>query len=239
MAARSADTPWTAEGAEKRAAVQRLFHDIAPTYDLLNSLLSFRLHHRWRAKAVRMLNLKPGDSALDVCSGTGDFLSPLRKAVGTTGRVVGSDFCLPMLDRSRAKFGEPLALADACALPFQDGKFDAVTVGWGIRNVPDIDAAHRELARVLKPGGRFVSVDMAQPRNRLVRSASKTAFRTLSPLLGKLAGQEKAYTYLPESTQRFWDRDGLARSMERAGFKQVETFDLLLGNICIHFGVKA
>jgi demethylmenaquinone methyltransferase/2-methoxy-6-polyprenyl-1,4-benzoquinol methylase len=229
---------WDAQGAQKRAAVRGMFADIAPSYDRLNAWMSLFLHRRWRARAVRMLDLRPGDRALDVCCGTGDFLAPLRAAVGPEGVVAGIDFCAPMLAQARTKSPAGLALGDACHLPVAGDAFDAVTVGWGIRNVPDIDQAHREIARVLRPGGRFVSIDMARPRNPLVRAVSELLFRTLVPRLGALFGKTQAYTYLPKSTERFWSREQLAASMERAGLTDVRMTDLFLGNLCIHYGRK-
>jgi demethylmenaquinone methyltransferase / 2-methoxy-6-polyprenyl-1,4-benzoquinol methylase len=232
------DRIWLAEGDRKREAVRQMFAEIAPRYDLVNGLMSLSLHRRWRALAVEMLQLQPGDRAADVCCGTGDFLPPLRKAIGDTGELVGVDFCPQMLERAEGKTADALALGDACGIPLQSGRFHGVTVGWGIRNVPDIDAAHREIARILAPGGRFVSIDMARPLNSVVRAVSRFAFNTLVPVLGRLFGSRDAYTYLPQSTERFWSREELAASMERAGFTEVRTRDLFLGNICIHFGRK-
>lgn len=234
------DAIWRTEGAQKRAAVRQMFSDIAPTYDLLNRLMSLNLHHRWRTFAVGRLGLTAGGKALDVCCGTGDFMVPLRRVVGSAGTVLGVDFCLPMLKAAQRKLAgaSALTLGDACALPVASERFDAVSVGWGIRNVPDIDAAHRELARVLKPGGRFVSLDMAQPRNRLVRAVSTIVCQTVLPRLGSLFGKIEAYTYLPKSTQRFWSREQLKASMEAAGLIEVRHHDLMFGNICIHWGVK-
>ncbi|HEY0867886.1 MAG TPA: bifunctional demethylmenaquinone methyltransferase/2-methoxy-6-polyprenyl-1,4-benzoquinol methylase UbiE [Fimbriimonas sp.] len=254
MPARADEAIWQTEGARKRTAVQRMFGEIAPTYDLLNGLMSLSLHRRWRAFAVGKLALKPGARALDVCCGTGDFMVPLRKAVGSQGRVVGIDFCLPMLEVAKRKLFSPpptpspsrlqrdeeggLALGDACQLPVRSGSFDAVSVGWGIRNVPDIDAAHRELVRVLRNGGRFVSLDMARPENPAVRVVSEFVFQKIVPKLGSLFGKTDAYTYLPKSTERFWTREQLAASMERAGLVDVGHRNLMLGNICIHWGRK-
>ena len=229
---------WTTEGARKRSAVQGMFADIAPTYDLINSILSFALHHRWRRSAVATLQLKRGDRALDVCCGTGDFLIPLRKAVGVDGFLVGMDFCQPMLDRAQAKVTENLSLADACNLPVANEQFDGVSVGWGIRNVPDIDQAHQELTRILKPGGRFVSLDMAIPTNKLMRRASEIVANKVVPRIGALVGKTTAYTYLPKSTQAFSTREQLAASMQRAGLIDVRYRDLLFGNVCIHYARK-
>lgn len=229
---------WQTEGTSKRNAVQGMFAEIAPTYDLLNSVMSLRLHHRWRAYAVRKLNLKAGENALDVCCGTGDFMVPLQKAVGDKGKVSGIDFCLPMLQVAKQKNHPSIALGDACQLPVQSNSFQGVSVGWGIRNVPDIDGAHRELFRVLKPGGRFISLDMARPRNALIRFPSEFITNSLLPRLGAIFGKTKAYTYLPKSTQGFKSRRELQTSMEAAGFTQVGFKDLFFGNICVHWGQK-
>lgn len=216
-----------------------MFAEIAPTYDLLNSVMSLRLHHRWRAFAVKQLNLQQGNGVLDVCCGTGDFMLPLRKAVGEKGKVYGIDFCLPMLQKAQEKHvpGD-IGLGDACILPIQTNALNGVSVGWGIRNVPDIDQAHRELFRVLKPGGRFVSLDMANPRNAIIRFFSRLTCDTFLPRLGSIFGKTKAYTYLPKSTQRFMSREELKQSMEKAGFTSVGYKDLFFGNVCVHWGTK-
>jgi demethylmenaquinone methyltransferase/2-methoxy-6-polyprenyl-1,4-benzoquinol methylase len=237
LAAQVEERIWETEGERKRTMVREMFSEIAPKYDLMNSVMSLSLHTRWRSYVVSRLALRQGDSALDVCCGTGDFLAPLRKAVGR-GRLLGLDFCYPMLEKARAKADASLGVADACRLPVRESSFDAVTVGWGIRNVPDIDLAHREISRVLKKGGRFASLDMAQPRNPLVRTASRFVFNSVVPRLGALLGSAKAYTYLPKSTERFWTREELAESMTRAGFVDVTYKDLFFGNICAHFGRK-
>ena len=245
---------WKAEGEGKRTAVRGMFGSIARGYDRMNGLMSLGLHHRWRGFAVSRLELKPGDRALDVCCGTGDFMLPLRAAVGVEGRVVGVDFCLPMLEGARGKLSSPpsplsktshlergsdLALGDACRLPVASGVFDAVSVGWGLRNVPDLAAALGEAARVLKSGGRFVSLDMARPHNPIVRKAAEFGLRRVLPLLGKCLGLEgDAYAYLPESTLRFASRETLAAAMRRAGFVDVAIRDLMLGNLCVHWGRK-
>jgi demethylmenaquinone methyltransferase/2-methoxy-6-polyprenyl-1,4-benzoquinol methylase len=164
---------------------------------------------------------------------------PLQKAVGSSGRVLGVDFSLPMLQVVPKKLIRPaISLGDACRLPIQSGAFDGVSVGWGIRNVPDIDLAHREIVRTMKPGARFVSLDMAQPRNALMRMVSGFVFSTVAPLLGSLFGKTKAYTYLPKSTQRFKSREELAASMRAAGLTDVGHKDFMLGNVCMHWGTK-
>lgn len=232
--------PWETEGTEKRTAVQGMFAEIAPTYDLLNSMMSFRRHGKWREAAVRSLDLQPGDRALDVCCGTGDFFIPLSRAVGQSGLVVGVDFCLPMLEVAQKKLDHPsLSLGDAGQLPIMSGAFDAVTVGWGLRNVPDIRLALGEIARVLKPGGRFVTLDMAKPKNAAVRAVSLWTTNTVLPRLGAIFGKTKAYTYLPKSTAKFVEREEMTKLMEESGFVRVQHRDFMFGNICMHWGVKA
>jgi demethylmenaquinone methyltransferase/2-methoxy-6-polyprenyl-1,4-benzoquinol methylase len=234
-----ADAPWLAEGRDKREAVQRMFAKIAPSYDLCNSLMSLRMHRRWRAAAVAKLHLKQGDRVADVCCGTGDFFMPLRRAIGADGVLVGVDFCLPMLELANQKDeAAGRAVGDAGCLPLRSESVDAVTVGWGIRNVPDIDLAHREIWRVLKPGGRFVSIDMALPSNSLVRAGSRVMSEKVLPRLGALFGNREAYTYLPKSTERFKTREELKASMEASGFVAVGHQDLFFGNICMHWGTK-
>ena len=234
------DQPWTTEGQEKRAAVQALFSNIAGKYDAVNSIMSLSMHHSWRRNAVEMLELHEGDATLDVCCGTGDFMVPLFDKVGADGLVAGIDFCLPMLKVSQEKLHtHRISLGDACRLPVASEVVDAVTVGWGIRNVPDIDLAHQEVFRVLRPGGRFVSIDCARPKNPFLRWLSRLVTGTVIPLIGRLTGAKTAYTYLPKSTDRFLSRAELKASMERAGFQDVIFRDLFLGNICIHWGKKS
>jgi demethylmenaquinone methyltransferase / 2-methoxy-6-polyprenyl-1,4-benzoquinol methylase len=229
---------WTEEGSRKREAVRRMFGEIAPSYDRLNGLMTLSLHRRWRKIAVDLLALRNGETALDLCCGTGDFIPLIQRAVGPTGSVFGADFSVPMLDLAQRKGLPRLALGDACEIPVRDAVVDAVTVGWGIRNVPDQDRAHAEVVRVLRPGGRFVSVDMARPRNPFIRFVSELVFNTFVPVMGAIFGKTQAYAYLPKSTQRFKTREQLEDSMRSAGLVDVFHRDLLLGNVCVHFGRK-
>lgn len=232
--------PWLAQGQAKEEAVQSIFSKVSGTYDLVNSLMSLRLHHRWRAQAVDLLQLQPGQSVLDVCCGTGSFFDPITKAVGDDGTVVGIDFCQPMLEIARQKFGDSiqLILGDACALPIQSNLFDGVTVGWGLRNVSQLDQCLSEICRVLKPGGRFVTIDMARPQGQ-IGAISEKICHAIVPILGAAVGKKEAYTYLNQSTLQFASREELARRMELAGFEEIEYHDLFGGNICIHLGRKA
>lgn len=233
--------PWLTEGDEKRRDVRKMFSDIAPSYDLVNSLLCFRMHYRWRKRAVQVLKLPEGAAVLDLCCGTGDFLTPLREEVGPKGKVVGLDFCEPMLAIAQEKLGDDaeLSLADACRLPIAAAQFDGVTVGWGLRNVPNLEEALREAARVLRAGGRFVSLDMARPRGKVVGRVSEWVFHVVAPAIGRIFGKTRAYQYLPKSTLKFKSRDELVGLMQEAGFKDVQFRDLFFGNICMHWGTKA
>lgn len=214
-----------------------MFSDIAPTYDLLNSLMSFRLHHRWRRLATRRLNLSHGDKALDVCCGTGDFLPHLQRAVGPKGVVAGLDFALPMLQRATPKSDACLFLGDASCLPFLSESFDGVSVGWGLRNVPSLQTVLAEVVRVLRSEGRFVCLDMTRTESLVGRLSSKV-FQSVVPVLGRLFGRSEAYTYLPKSTQRFPTAEELAESLQDAGFIHVGFRRLFFGSIAMHWGSK-
>ncbi len=231
--------PWTTEGEEKRVAVREMFADIAPSYDRVNGLMSFSLHHKWRSIAVKKLQLSPGDSVLDICCGTGDFLTPLKRIVGEKGSVTGLDFCRPMLEIAHQKLGESVELieGDACFLPFNGGVFGGASVGWGLRNVPDLDLALSEVYRVLKPGARFVTLDMARP-NGIIGGISEWVFHKVVPALGRLVGKTAAYEYLPKSTLKFVSREDLKLKMEQTGFCDVQYQNLFFGNICLHWGIK-
>lgn len=234
------NAPWLKSGQEKRHSVCEMFAEIAPVYDVLNNVMSFSMHQRWRMLAVRKLNLKQGDHVLDICCGTGSFIEPIFNVIRPGGRITGIDFCSPMLERCQRKFDDQvdLVLGDACQLPFGKESFDGVTVGWGIRNVYDIDKAHSEAYRVLKKGAIFVSIDMARPTHFLTRFISEVLFHRCVPLLWAILGKAKAGVYLPKSTERFLNREELKFSMEQAGFTDVMWQDLFGGNICMHWGKK-
>lgn len=233
-------SPWQTTGADKRAAVLDMFNSIASSYDTMNSIISAKQHHRLRNRAIEFLKLNPGDKVLDICCGTGDFLAPARQAVGSTGTVIGLDFSPRMLDVARNKFmpAAPLGVGDACKLPIKSSSFDAVTIGWGLRNVPDLSAALAEAARVLRPGGRLVSIDMARPKNFL-GAISERAVHFAVPLLGSCLGHGAAYRYLPMSTLTFATREQLNKAFKDAGFIDIRSHDFLLGNICLHLGTKS
>lgn len=220
-----------------------MFDRIAGVYDLMNSAMTAGLHHRWRQRAVDAAAVGPGDAALDVCCGTGDLTIELARRVGPTGTVIGSDFSERMLDVARTKLAGPAAATpryewgDALQLPYDDGRFDAVTVGFGVRNLADVGRGVAELARVLRPGGRLVILEITQPQRPPLSTFFSVWFDRLVPLIGTLAGDRDAYSYLPESVKRFPPPAGLAALMdERGGLTGIRWTVLAGGIIAIHSG---
>ncbi len=229
-------------GPEKRAYVRSIFTAIAPTYDRLNRIISFSLDQGWRRFAVARLGWerKPEGIDLDLCAGTLDFGATLARRPGFRGRIVGADFVRPMLEGGRGKsFRLVPVAADALDLPFPDLAFDGAMVGWGVRNLVDLDAGLVEAARVLKPGARLVILEMAVPEHRLLRAAFQVYFRRIMPRIGRLVSKHTtAYSWLPESTRVFPTPMELAHRMEAQGFVEV-SYRLLMGGVCaMHVGTR-
>jgi demethylmenaquinone methyltransferase/2-methoxy-6-polyprenyl-1,4-benzoquinol methylase len=219
-----------------------MFDRIAGRYDLLNSVMTAGLHHRWRQRAADRAELEAGDAALDVCCGTGDLALELATRVTPGGHVIGCDFSEPMLDLAREKAAQQDAAgarfewADALRLPYDDARFDAVTVGFGVRNLSDLDAGLRELRRVLRPDGRLVILEITQPARPPLSAFYSFWFDRAVPILGKLAGDPEAYSYLPESVRSFPSPRGLAEKMDAAGLTRIRWTVLAGGIIAIHSG---
>jgi demethylmenaquinone methyltransferase/2-methoxy-6-polyprenyl-1,4-benzoquinol methylase len=235
-----------ARGSEQFASqVNRMFDRIAGHYDAMNSLMTAGLHHRWRERTADRAELGAGDCALDVCCGTGDLALELARRVGPQGRVVGCDFSEPMLDLARAKATREGAdavrfeYADALQLPYENESFDAATVGFGVRNLADLDRGLAEMARVLRPGGRLAILEITQPRRPPLSVFYLLWFDRVVPLLGALAGDRDAYTYLPESVRGFPAPRELAARLDAAGLERIRVTVLAGGIIAIHSGVKA
>jgi demethylmenaquinone methyltransferase/2-methoxy-6-polyprenyl-1,4-benzoquinol methylase len=230
-------------GPEKRAYVRSIFTAIAPTYDRLNRIISFRFDQGWRRAAVARLGWerKPEGIYLDLCAGTLDFGATLARRPGFRGRIVGADFVRPMLEQGRDKSValDPVA-ADALELPFPDDAFDGAMIGWGVRNLVDLDAGLAEAARVLKPEARLVILEMSVPQQRLLRSGFQFYFRRIMPRIGRwISKHTTAYSWLPESARVFPGPAELARRMKTQGFDDVE-FRLFMGGVCaLHVGTKA
>ena len=231
-------------GAEKRAYVRTVFEQIAPRYDLLNHLLSFNVDRWWRRRALRVLDWMrvPEGRYLDLCAGTLDVGAQLARQRGFGGFIVGADFAVPMLragaGKAPASVLAPVA-ADAQRLPLADGSVDGATVAFGIRNVASLDAALREVHRVLVPGARFVILEFTTPRRRLVRALYHLYFHRLLPFIGGvISGHHTAYRYLPQSVAHFPAEPELARRMTAAGFDDVHWTSLSFGIAAIHSGRK-
>lgn len=224
--------------------VNRMFDRIAARYDAMNSVMTAGLHHRWRERAAERAELRPGDAALDVCCGTGDLAFELMRRVSPGGHVVGCDFSEPMLDLAREKTakrgadGVRFEWADALRLPYDADRFDAVTVGFGVRNLADLDRGLAEMSRVLRPGGRLVVLEITQPSRPPLSTFYSLWFDRIVPLLGRLAGDSEAYSYLPESVRSFPSPRGLAAKMEAAGLGRIRWRILAGGIVAIHSGVR-
>lgn len=228
------------EEKRKRAYVRSMFTAIAPRYDLLNHVLSLNVDRAWRRAAIAQLGWEgaPAGRYLDLCTGTMDLAAALGNRAGFRGEVIGADFVHPMLVLGRAKSPRirPVA-ADALDLPFGDALFDGATVGFGIRNLTDLDAGLREIARVLRPGGRLVILEFTTPPRQPLRGLYLWYFRRILPAIGRLVSKHMtAYTYLPESVLAFPEPEALAGRMRGAGFDRV-AYRRVTGGVCaIHVG---
>jgi demethylmenaquinone methyltransferase/2-methoxy-6-polyprenyl-1,4-benzoquinol methylase len=214
-----------------------MFDRIAGLYDLMNTVMTAGLHHRWRARAVELAEVGPGSRVLDVATGTGDLAAALLEAVTPGGEVIGCDFSERMLERARQKAPQiRFDWADALALPYANGEFDAATVGFGARNFSDLERGMAELVRVVAPGGRVVILEITQPTREPLASFYRGWFDRAVPALGRLAGDADAYSYLPSSVQRFPTPVELAALMERCGLRDIHYILTAGGIIALHVG---
>jgi demethylmenaquinone methyltransferase / 2-methoxy-6-polyprenyl-1,4-benzoquinol methylase len=232
-------------GAGMAEAVRSMFAGIAPRYDVTNSVLSLGLHHRWRRRLVKLAQPPKAGSVLDVATGTGDLAFEFKKAVGPKGRVIGLDFCAPMLDRAREKAKETKTKVefqegDALDLPFKDATFDVASIAFGVRNVDDAAKCLKELARVVRPGGRVAVLEFGQPGG-----VGKWPYRMYSGLVvpvvgGLLTGRWKAYRYLHETSSRFPSGPRFIGLMEQTNrFVETRALPLSGGVAYCYLGVVA
>lgn len=229
---------------DKALYVREMFAAIAPRYDRANRLLTAGVDEAWRKRAVSELAAPHGGRVVDLCCGTGDLVFHLLRTDPSL-QVTGVDFTPPMLDGARARAGreDPQRRAtfvegDVTRLPFDDGTFDGATMGFSLRNVVDIGATLREARRILRPGARFVNLDVTKPRNPIVRRLFGLYFYGVVPLVGGLVGGSKsAYRYLPNSLTNHPDADALAERFRAAGFRDVRYVRLGAGAISVHVGV--
>lgn len=230
---------------EHANSVREMFATIASRYDLLNHLLSGQMDKRWRRLVAKRLQNSLGAGQvriLDVACGTGDLSLELFETI--KARVVGTDFCRPMLDIAAKKLAKsqsaiPLIEGDALRLPFLDGSFDGVTIAFGLRNLSDVERGLSELLRVLKPGGSLAVLEFSKPVIPGFSFLFKAYFTRLLPLVGGLlSGSKRAYQYLPDSVSRFPDQKELAETMRRMGFDQVQFENLTGGIAALHLGMR-
>jgi demethylmenaquinone methyltransferase/2-methoxy-6-polyprenyl-1,4-benzoquinol methylase len=219
-----------------------MFDRIAGFYDVMNSVMTAGLHHGWRRRAVDLARVGPGDRVLDVATGTGDLALELARRVAPGGAVIASDFSQEMLAHARRKATDtpvPVTFewANAMALPYGDGEFAAATVGFGARNFSDLDQGLREMARVVRPGGTVVVLEITTPTRPPLSTFYRLWFDRVVPVIGKLAGDPQAYEYLPNSVKRFPDPRALAARMDACGL-DVRYILTAGGIIALHAGTK-
>jgi demethylmenaquinone methyltransferase/2-methoxy-6-polyprenyl-1,4-benzoquinol methylase len=232
--------------AEKAGRVRAVFASVAGKYDVMNDLMSFGVHRAWKAFALSLTGLRPGGSALDVAGGTGDLSIGMLRQVGKQGRVVLSDINPAMLERGRDRLlnagfagNAECVVADAERLPFDDNSFDCVTIGFGLRNVTDKDAALRSMHRVLKPGGQLLVLEFSKPTLPGLQPVYDAYSFKVLPLLGRVvAGDADSYRYLAESIRMHPDQETLLAMLTAAGFCQTRYHNLTGGIVALHRGYK-
>jgi demethylmenaquinone methyltransferase / 2-methoxy-6-polyprenyl-1,4-benzoquinol methylase len=230
---------------EKARRVGEVFASVAGSYDVMNDLMSLGIHRLWKRFVIDLAAVREGDRVLDVAGGTGDLAAAFAPQAGAAGLVVLSDINGPMLAQGRSRLldrgvaGVPLVQANAERLPFADRSFDCVTIGFGLRNVTDKDAALRSMQRLLKPGGRLLILEFSKPLNRaFARLYDEYSFRVL-PALGRwVAKDEGAYRYLAESIRMHPDQETLKGMMEAAGFARCQVYNLTGGIVAVHRGYR-
>jgi demethylmenaquinone methyltransferase / 2-methoxy-6-polyprenyl-1,4-benzoquinol methylase len=224
-------------GTLEEPQVRAMFDRIAGVYDVMNSVMTAGMHHRWRSRAVDLAAVGAGDEALDVATGTGDLAVELASR---GAKVIASDFSEEMLARARAKQRSiTWEWANAQDLPYETGRFAAATVGFGARNFSDLALGISEMTRVVKPGGRVVILEITTPQRPPLSTFFSVWFDHVVPGLGRLAGDPDAYAYLPNSVKRFPGPEGLATVMDDSGLRDIRWILTAGGIIAIHVGTKA
>lgn len=232
---------------ERAESIKNMFSSIVRVYDFLNAFLSLNRDKSWRKSAVTLSGTQSDMKILDVCTGTGDLAISFSQQLHGNGLVVGSDYCHDMLRYGKPKIKKrhleakvKLIEADTLQLPFRDNTFEISTVGFGIRNVTDLMAGIKEMARVVTPNGKIIILEFSQPTNSVFRYIYFFYFRKILPMIGKIISQSKfdAYSYLPNSVLAFPDKEELKGKMEACGLREVKIFQRTFGIVTIHIGRK-
>lgn len=229
----------------KEKYVHAVFESVAPKYDMMNDLLSFRRHKAWRRFTMKQMEVRSGDTAIDLCCGTCDWTIALAEA-SRTGNVVGLDFSPNMLRYGQAKVDHlglegriKLVQGNAMELPYPDDSFDHATIGFGLRNVPDLVQVLKEMQRVVKPGGKVVCLELSKPTSQPFKGLYYFYFQKILPLVGKLVAKRyEQYRWLPESLAQFPGRHELASIYRSIGLTDVKAIPLTLGIAALHIGTK-
>jgi demethylmenaquinone methyltransferase / 2-methoxy-6-polyprenyl-1,4-benzoquinol methylase len=229
----------------KEERVHSVFEKISDQYDYMNDVISFKQHNRWRRDTMKRIRVERGDHCLDVCCGTGEWTFSLAEATGEEGEVTGLDFSENLLKvgleklKTRSLPQVSFIHGNALALPFEDDSFDTVTIGFGLRNVPDYLKALQEMTRVVKPGGRVVCLETSHPTVPVFKQAFKLYFTYVMPLFGKLfAKSYQEYAWLQESTEAFLTKEELKVLFTKAGLVDVEVKSYAMGAAAMHAGKK-
>lgn len=233
----------TVDEREKARRVRGVFDSVAPRYDLMNDLMSFGLHRAWKAYTVMVANVRPGQQVLDIAGGTGDLARAFARKVGPTGGVVHTDINEAMLRNGRDRLLDegvvlPTLVCDAEKLPFDGGRFDLVSVAFGLRNMTHKDAALAEMHRVLKPGGKLLVLEFSRVAQPLTRAYDWYSFKVLPRLGQAVAGDGSSYRYLAESIRMHPGQEELKTLMKKAGFGHVDYHNLTGGVVALHVGIK-
>lgn len=231
---------------DKAEFVHSVFESIAADYDKMNNVISFGSHIAWRNYTMKQMGIKPGQTALDVACGTGDWTIALAQTIGPEGKVIGLDFSQNMLDIGAYKISQKkvdnivtLVNGDAMKLPYEDNTFDFVTIGFALRNVPDIQTVLNEMARVVKPGGKVVSLEVSKPPFKPYRQLFYLYFYKILPLIAKWTiNKYEQYAWLPQSLTNFPDSRELATMFQKAGLDPVQVKLFMGGVAALHMGTK-
>lgn len=230
------------KGDQKANYVQSKFTKISEKYDLFNDLITLGMHRYWKRVLVKKAKLKLGDHALDICCGTGDITGRIEGVVGSGGLAMGLDFSKGMLDIAKSRnqsVKKQLICASACEIPYKDNSVHAVTVGFGLRNLVNIKTCLSEVYRVLKPGGRFICLDMGKVKIPIIKQLFQFYFFRIVPIIGRIIYPgEDFFSYFPESSTQYPSQEKLAGLLEEAGFINIHFTNFSFGNTVIHQAVK-